>query len=223
MVEVHGGGDAWEFCALGKLPDDVGGVDCGWRVAIAGYPEWVIGESIVEALIVEMLPRVNDGFLSVNFLEKSGKEVDTISELLGRPILAFLHINHGNEVLLFGVYMTHEVEKLEPHTTRGAHKVVTPHLHAPPARLFEVVSIAGVLVRAAFGGFDVNELEVLLACHLFPIYPPLMVRNVNAVAVGHGGGGSAAGGEEDEDAESCKEKGEITLWGETNVWEERVR
>ena len=57
----------------------------------------------------------------------------------------------------------------------------------------------------------------------FPIYPPLMVRNVNAVAVAHGGGGSAAGGEEDEDAESSKEKGEITLWGEANVWEERVR
>ena len=194
MVEVNGGGDAWEFCALGKLPDDVGRID-RWRgVAIAGYPEWVIGESIVEALIVEMLPRVNDGFLSVNFLEKSGKEVDTISELLGRPILALFYINHGDEVLLFGVYMTHEVEKLEPHAARGAHKVVTPHLHAPPARLFEVMSIAGVLIRATLGGFDVNELEVLLACHLFPIYPPLMVRNVNAVAVAHGGGGSAAGG-----------------------------
>jgi hypothetical protein len=64
------------------LPDDVGGVDRGWGVAIAGYPEWVMGKAIVEALIVEMLPCVNDRFLSVNFLEKSGKEVDTISELL---------------------------------------------------------------------------------------------------------------------------------------------
>jgi hypothetical protein len=223
LVEVNGGGDAWEFCALGKLPDDVGGVDRRWRVAIAGYPEWVMGESIVEALIVEMLPCVNDRFLSVNFLEKSGKEVDTISELLGRPILAFLHINHGDEVLLLGVYMTHEVEKLEPHTTRGAHKVVTPHLHATTTRLFEVMSIAGVLIRAALGGFNVNELEVLLACHLFPIYPPLMVRNVNAVAVAHGGGRGAAGGEENEKAERRKEKGEITLWGEASVWEERVR
>ena len=223
MVEVNGGGDAWEFCALGKLPDDVGGVDRGWRVAITCNPQGVMGKAIVEALIVEMLSRVNDGFLSVNFLEKSGKEVDTISELLGRPILAFFHIDHGNEVLLLGVYMTHEVEKLEPHTTRGAHKVVTPHLHATTTRLFEVVSIAGVLIRAALGGFDVNELEVLLACHLFPIYPPLMVRNVNAVAVAHGGGGSAAGGEEDEDAESSKEKGKITLWGEANVLEEMVR
>ena len=223
MVEVNGGGDAWEFCALGELPDDVGGVDRGWRVAITCNPQGVVGKAIVETLVVEMLPRVNDRFLSVNFLEKSGKEVDTISELLGRPIFAFFHIDHGDEVLLLRVYMTHEVEKLEPHTTRGAHKVVTPHLHAPPARLFEVMSIAGILIRATLGGFDVNELEVLLACHLFPIYPPLMVRNVNAVAVAHGEGGSAAGGEEDEDAESSKEKGEITLWGEANVWKERVR
>ena len=170
-----------------------------------------------------MLPRVNDGFLSVNFLEKSGKEVDAIGKLLGGPMLTFLNINHGNEVLLFGVYMTHEVEKLEPHTTRGAHKVVTPHLHATTARLFEVMSIAGVLIRAALGGFYVNELEVLLACHFLPIYPPLVVGNINAVAVGHGGGRRAAGGEENEDAESCKEKGEITLWGEANVWEKRVR
>lgn len=223
MVEVHGGRYPWEFGALGELPDDVGGVDRGWCVAITCNPQGVVGKAIVEALVVEMLPRVNDRFLSVNFLEKSGKEVDTISELLGRPILAFLHINHGDEVLLFGVYMTHKIEKLEPHTTRGAHKVVTPHLHAPPARLFEVMSIAGVLIRATLGGFDVNELEVLLACHLFPIYPPLMVRNVNAVAVGHGGGRCAAGGEENEKAERRKEKGEITLWGEANVWEERVR
>jgi hypothetical protein len=50
-----------------------------------------------------------------------------------------------------------------------------------------------------------------------------MVRNVNAVAVGHGGGESAAGGEENEKAERRKEKGEITLWGEASVWEERVR
>ena len=207
MVEVHGGGDAWEFCALGKLPYDVGGVDRGWRVAITCNPQGVVGKAIVEALVVEMLPRVNDRLLSVNFLEKSGKEVDTISELLGRPILALFYIDHGNEVLLFGVYMTHEVEKLEPHAARGAHKMVTPHLHAPPARLFEVMSIAGVLIRATLGRFDINELEVLLACHLFPIYPPLMVRNVNAVAVAHGGGGSAAGGEEDEDAESRKDKG----------------
>jgi hypothetical protein len=85
------------------------------------------------------------------------------------------------------------------------------------------MSIAGVLIRAALGGFNVNELEVLLACHLFPIYPPLVVGNINAVAVGHGGGGSAAGGEEDENAECSKEKGKITLWGEANVWKERVR
>ncbi len=170
-----------------------------------------------------MLPRVNDRLLSVNFLEKSGKEVDTIRELLGRPIFAFFHIDHGNEVLLLGVYMTHEIEKLEPHTTRGAHKVVTPHLHATTARLFEVMSIAGILIRATLGGFDVNELEVLLACHLFPIYPPLMVGNINAVAVGHGGGRGAAGGEENERAERRKEYGEITLRDEANVWEERMR
>lgn len=223
MVEVNGGGNPWEFGALGELPDDVGGVDRGWRVAITCNPQGVVGKAIVEALVVEMLPRVNDGFLSVNFLKESGEEVDTIRKLLGRPILAFFHIDHRNEVLLLGVYMTHEVEKLKPHAARGAHKVVTPHLHAPPARLFEVMSIAGVLVRAALGGFDVNKLEVLLARHLFPIYPPLMVGNINAVAVGHGGGRGAAGGEEDEDAESSKEKGEITLWGEANVWEERVR
>jgi hypothetical protein len=157
------------------LPNEIGSI-YGWGIiAVAGNPKGMMGKAIVEALIVEMLPCVNDRFLSVNFLEKSGKEVDTIRKLLGRPIFAFFHINHGNEVLLLGVYMTHEVEKLEPHTTRGAHKVVTPHLHAPPARLFEVMSIAGVLIRAALGGFDVNELEVLLACHLFPIYPPLVV------------------------------------------------
>ncbi len=119
--------------------------------------------------------------------------------------------------------MTHEVEKLEPHTTRGAHKVVTPHLHATTARLFEVMSIAGILIRATLGGFDVNELEVLLACHLFPIYPPLVVGNINAVAVGHGGGRGAAGGEENEKAERRKEYGEITLRDEANVWEERMR
>jgi hypothetical protein len=85
------------------------------------------------------------------------------------------------------------------------------------------MSIAGALIRAALGGFDVNELEVLLACHLFPIYPPLMVRNVNAVAVAHGGGGSAAGGEENEKAERRKEERKITLRDEANVWEERVR
>ena len=82
MVEVNGGRYPWEFGALGELPDDVGRTD-RWRgVAIAGYPEWVMGESIVEALVVEMLPCVNDRFLSVNFLEKSGEEVDTIRELL---------------------------------------------------------------------------------------------------------------------------------------------
>jgi hypothetical protein len=50
-----------------------------------------------------------------------------------------------------------------------------------------------------------------------------MVRNVNAVAVGHGGGRSAARGEENENAERRKEERKITLRDEANVWEERMR
>jgi len=139
-----------------------------------------------------MLPRVNDRFLSVNFLEKSGKEVDTISELLGRPILALFYIDHGDEVLLFGVYMTHKIEKLEPHTTRGAHEVITPHFQTTTARLLEVVLVSRVLICAPLGGFDVNELKVFVTRYFLPIYFPLMVRNVNTIAVAHGGGVTTA-------------------------------
>ena len=67
---------------MGELPNEIGRI-YGWGIiAVAGNPKGMMGKAIVEALVVEMLPRVNDGFLSVNFLKKSGEEVDTIRELL---------------------------------------------------------------------------------------------------------------------------------------------
>ena len=141
----------------------------------------------MEVLVVEILPRIDHRFLTVNFFQKFGHECHTISKLLRRPILAFFHVNYGYEVLLLLWNMTDKIEELEPHTTRGAHEVITPHFQPTTARLLEVVFVFGVLIRAALGSFDINELKVLVARHLLPIYFPLMVRNVNAVAVAHGG------------------------------------
>ena len=144
-------------------------------------------KAVLEVLVVEILPRINHGFLTVNLFQKFGHECHTISKLLRSPILAFFHVDYGYEVLLFLGDMTDKIEELEPDATRGAHEVITPHLHAPPARLLEIVLVSRVLIGTTLGGFDVNELKVLVARHLLPIYFPLMVRNVNAVAVAHGG------------------------------------
>ena len=144
-------------------------------------------KTVLEALVVEILPRIDHRFLTVNFLQKFGHECHTISKLLRSPILAFFHVNYGYKVLLLFGGMTDKIEELEPHTTRGAHEVITPHFQPTTARLLEVVLVFGVLIGATLGSFDVNELKVLVARHLLPIYFPLMVRNVDAIAVAHGG------------------------------------
>ena len=141
----------------------------------------------MEALVVEILPRIDERFLTVNFFQKFGHECHTISKLLRTPILAFFHVNYGHEVLLFWGDMTDKIEELEPHTTRGAHEVITPHFQTTTARLLEVVLVSRVLIRTALGGFDINELKVLVMRYLLPIYFSLMVRNVDAIAVAHGG------------------------------------
>ena len=142
----------------------------------------------MEALVVEILPRIDERFLTVNFFQKFGHECHTISKLLRTPILAFFHVNYGHEVLLFWGDMTDKIEELEPHTTRGAHEVITPHFQTTTARLLEVVLVSRVLIRTALGGFDINELKVLVMRYLLPIYFSLMVRNVDAIAVAHSGG-----------------------------------
>ena len=144
-------------------------------------------KAVLEVFVVEILPRIDHGFLTVNLFQKFGHECHTISELLRSPILAFFHVNYGYEVLLLFGDMTDKIEELEPHTTRGAHKVITPHFQPTTARLLEVVLVFGVLIGAALCSFDVNELKVLVARHFPPINFPLMVGNVNAVAVAHGG------------------------------------
>ena len=144
-------------------------------------------KAVMEVLVVEILPRIDHGFLTVNFFQKFGHECHTISKLLRRPILAFFHVDYGYEVLLLFGDMTDKIEELEPHTTRGAHEVITPHFQPTATRLLEIVLVLRVLIGAAFGGFDVNELKVFVTRHLLPIYFPLMVGNVNAVAVTHGG------------------------------------
>ena len=146
----------------------------------------------MEVLVVEFLPRIDHRFLTVNFFQKFGHECHTISKLLRRPILALFHVNYGYEVLLFWGDMTDKIEELEPHTTRGAHEVITPHFQSTAARLLEVVFVSRVLIRTALGGFDVNELKVFVTRYFLPIYFPLMVGNVNTVAVAHGGGVTTA-------------------------------
>ena len=143
---------------------------------------------VMEVLVVEILPRIDERFLTVNFFQKFGHECHTISKLLRTPILAFFHVNYGYEVLLFWGDMTDKIKELEPHTTRGAHEVITPYFQPTATRFLEVVLVSRVLIRTALGGFDVNELKVLVARYFLPIYFPLMVRNINAVAVAHGGG-----------------------------------
>ena len=144
-------------------------------------------KAVEEVFVVEILPRIDHRFLTVNFFQKSGHECHTISKLLRRPILAFFHVNYGYEVLLFWGDMTDKIEELEPHTTRGAHEVITPHFQSTATRLLEVVFVSRVLIRTALGGFDVNELKVFVTRYFLPIYFPLMVRNVNTIAVAHGG------------------------------------
>ena len=144
-------------------------------------------KAVMEVLVVEILPRINERFLTVNFFQKFGHECHTISKLLRRPILAFFHVNYGHEVLLFWGDMTDKIEELEPHTTRGAHEVITPHFQPTTARLLEVLLVSRVLICAPLGGFDVNELKVFVTRYFLPIYFPLMVRNVNTIAVAHGG------------------------------------
>ena len=196
LVDIHLRRYSGDGAALCELPNHVGRGNGGRITAISGYPQGVVGKAIVEALVVEILPRVDDGFLPVCPLNKAREEVYAIGKLLGGPMLTFLNINHGNEVLLFGVNMRHKVEELEPHTARGAHEMVTAHLHAAAARLFEIVGVARVLIGAALGGFDVHKLEVLLARYLLPIDFPLMVGNVDAVALSHCGRGATTRGEE---------------------------
>ena len=134
-------------------------------------------------LVVEILPRIDHRFLTVNFFQKYGHECHTISKLLRSPILAFFHVDYGYEVLLLLWNMTDEIEELEPHTTRGAHKVITPYFQTTTACLLEVVLVSRVLIRTALGGFDVNELKVFVTRYFLPIYFPLMVRDVNTIAV----------------------------------------
>ena len=149
-------------------------------------------KAVLEVLVVEILPRIDHRFLTVNLFQKSGHECHTISELLRSPILAFFHVDYGYEVLFFWGDMTDKIEELEPHATRGAHEVITPHLQPTTARLLEVVLVSRVLIGATLCSFDVNELKVLVTRHVLPIYFPLMVRNVNAVAAAHGGGVTTA-------------------------------
>ena len=149
-------------------------------------------KAVVEVLVVEILPRIDHGFLTVNFFQKSGHECHTISELLRSPILAFFHVNYGYEVLLLFGDMTDKIEELEPHATRGAHEVITPYFQPTTARLLEIVLVSRVLICAPLGGFDVNELKVLVTRHFLPVNFPLMVGNVNAVAVAHSGGVTTA-------------------------------
>lgn len=144
-------------------------------------------KAVMEVLVVEILPRIDERFLTVNFFQKFGHECHTISKLLRRPILAFFHVNYGHEVLLLLGNMTDKIEELEPHATRGAHKVITPYFQTTTACLLEVVLVSRVLIRTALGGFDVNELKVFVTRYFLPIYFSLMVRNVYTIAVAHGG------------------------------------
>ena len=144
-------------------------------------------KAVLEVFVVEILPRIDHGFLTVNLFQKFGHECHTISKLLRTPILAFFHVNDGYEVLLLFGDMTDKIEELEPHATRGAHEVITPYFQTTTARLLEIVLVSRVLISAALGGFDVNKLKVFVARHFLPVNFPLMVGNVNAVAVAHGG------------------------------------
>ena len=167
--------DSPELAALRELPQDPLDVDVGTNIAVLGNEQGILLECQAQMPVKECLAGINHGFAAIVILDDVHKHLDTVAQPVSAPVLVFLDVNYGNQVLLIAVGRLQEVDGLGPRAGCRPEEMVATHLKAVLAGIPDVFLVLGIHVVATLRGLDIDKFYFGVLSQFFPIDGTLML------------------------------------------------
>ena len=150
---------------------------------VLGYHELVVVEFAEEIVVVKVGSGIDEGLLLVGFLHEVQEFEQRVAEFFRIHAALGLHVYHGQQVLVGGSALCHEVGELGLLRNTCPVEVVRAHFESVSVCQVYVLLVFAVYIGAAFCGFEIDVCHLGVVAHCFPEHIALVVAEVDAVYV----------------------------------------